>query len=88
MSVSKAWYITCDNCGDPAAIDTKSPKAARQLARTVDGFTRRKVKDTHDDKHLADLCMACRDIPVLDGVRPEWTTDMALEAIERGWSMK
>lgn len=79
MSISKAWYVTCENCGNPATVSTESPANARVIARSDDGFVRRRVDGT-----LTDLCMACRDKTTLDGIRPEWTTALKIEAIRRG----
>lgn len=39
MSVSRAWYIRCDDCGDPAEISTDSAQEALIYANNQ-GFIR------------------------------------------------
>lgn len=50
MTISRAWYVTCNVCRTPAEISTESSVAARQLA-LVEGFVRVKK-----DGRLVDLC--------------------------------
>lgn len=52
--ISKACYVTCDNCGDPAGVSTEGAKLARAYAR-AEGFVRVRVMGK-----MVDLCVRCR----------------------------
>lgn len=36
--IQKAWYVTCDKCGNPAEISTESRRESRNLAIKVNEF--------------------------------------------------
>jgi hypothetical protein len=41
----RAWYVTCDGCGDPAQVDCFSAKGARKLAQRTEGYIRMDSQD-------------------------------------------
>ena len=48
MSIARAWYIRCDNCGNPAEVSTESGASARDYAQSFDGFIRRGRRGRRD----------------------------------------
>lgn len=52
--IAKAWYVTCDLCGNPTEVNTESAAAARRDAKS-NGFVRRRVR-----REMLDLCPACQ----------------------------
>lgn len=56
MSMSTAWYLKCDYCGDAAAISTDGAVDARNLAAD-EGFRREKLPSGL----MRDVCRRCRD---------------------------
>lgn len=54
--ISKAWYVQCDICLDPAPISTTSVKDAREEAKYMDGYIYKDKKD---------ICPRCRGIKVI-----------------------
>lgn len=42
MPISRAWYVSCDGCGDPAEVSTDSVAEARAIA-VREGFYERTV---------------------------------------------
>ena len=51
--ISRAWYVRCDLCGNPADISTESAKHARRIARG-EGFQRKRVAGK-----MLELCRSC-----------------------------
>jgi hypothetical protein len=59
VSIARAWYVTCDFCGNAIggqhAMSVSSAADARQLAKSSGG-SRRRVNG-----QMADLCEGCTD---------------------------
>lgn len=57
--ISKAVYVQCDYCGDPAPITVEGgAKEARRLAQVEDGFVRKGGRD------LCPRCAQSTDTPL------------------------
>jgi hypothetical protein len=41
----RAWYVTCDRCGNPAQVECFSAKGARLQAQRTEGYVRVDGKD-------------------------------------------
>jgi hypothetical protein len=54
--ISKAWYVQCDSCGDPAPISCEGRKQALEYAKIEAGFISKEGKD---------ICPRCREIKVI-----------------------
>lgn len=63
MAISKACYVICDECGDPAEISTEGADMARSYAK-AQGFVRVKR-----DGKMVDLCQRHSGVqnPKLEG---------------------
>lgn len=59
--ISKAWYVQCDRCLDPAPVSTNSRTEARLYARSEAGYI---YKYNRDDKKHEDICPRCKGIKV------------------------
>lgn len=53
MAISRAWYVSCDGCGDPAPINTWSAVGARATAQDA-GYVR-----ARRGTRMMDLCPRC-----------------------------
>ena len=69
MSISKAWYVSCSDCGAPADITADSAIAARRIAHR-EGFVR-----VRRDGFLADLCPACGSGWTGPTIKPPWRNE-------------
>lgn len=62
--ISRACYVQCDHCGDPAEVAVHGAKEARDFARKR-GYKRVSVKRRSREGQLlarkADLCSGCFD---------------------------
>lgn len=38
--ISRAWYVQCDRCGDPAPVSVEGAVSARHYAQAEAGFVR------------------------------------------------
>lgn len=75
MSISRACYVSCDNCGDPAPVVTEASAVVARGAARAEGYVRQRV-----DGVMCDLCPACAGATTLDGdrVRP-WNYNLRLD---------
>ena len=62
--ISRACYVQCDHCGDPAEVSCTNAKEARDFARQQ-GYKRVTVKRCDREGRLLarqiDLCRGCFD---------------------------
>lgn len=78
MAVRSAWYINCDNCGDPAEITTFGGATEARALASRQGYTRKKI-----DGRFVDLCPACTGIEVLTGEKVrDWNYNLGLSPSE------